>query len=72
MPRLSISSVVVVSCCVLQCKGPPIYCKHASIRIETHETVFVIVLQSNWMIIGVIGSIEYEPEASKQPVMSQS
>ncbi len=47
----------------LQCKGAPVgapvCCKHAK-------------FSSNWRIVGVIGSIEYEPEASKQPVMSQS
>ena len=46
--------------------------KHASISIETHETVFVILYSTNWIIIGLFGGIEYEPEASKLPVMSQS
>jgi hypothetical protein len=49
---------------VFLCKGAPICCKHASISIETHETAFVVAYSSNWMNIGVIGSIEYEPEAS--------
>ncbi len=40
--------------------------------IETHKIVFAIVYSSNWMIVDVIGSIEYESETCKQPVMNQS
>jgi hypothetical protein len=37
---------------------------------ETHQIVFVILVSTNWVIIGVFRGIEYEPEASKQLVMS--
>ncbi len=52
------------------CKGTPIWRKHANISIETHETVFIIIYLTNWMIIGLFGGIEYEPEPSKLPVIS--
>ncbi len=55
-----------------KCKGTQICCKHASISIETHETVLIILYSTNWMIIGLIGCIEYEQEGSKLPVMSKS
>ncbi len=34
--------------------------------------MFVIVYLSYWMIIGVQRGIKHGPEASKQPIMSQS
>ncbi len=48
----------------------PQYAVNMLTYIETHETVFIILYSTNWMIIGLFGGIEYEPEPSKLPVMS--